>query len=337
MLMISEQEIKKTWKESYGLEPLVSISCTAYNHEKYIESALDSFLMQITNFPFEIVIHDDASTDHTAEIIHKYQEKYPSIINAIYETINQYSKHDGSLLRIINQNIRGKYIAFCEGDDYWVDNFKLQKQIDYLETHRDSSACVHNTKRINLLTKKTDIMYSNEDRDLGFIDCVKGGGQSFQTSSLIVRSELYLNKPKFTAAVPGIGDYPNAIYYSMCGTIHYFHDIMSVYRCGTEGSWTMRVSNDRTQMQNIIDAQIDMLTQADQYSGGKYHEVFLSVIEYNLFRKKIYCQEYREVVHDKHFTGLSFKARLKYRILSCFPFISSLIDIIRERQLKNVK
>ena len=121
--------------------PLVTIRCITYNHEPYIRQCLEGFVMQKTNFPFEAIVHDDASTDGTAAIIREYAEKYPDIIKPIYETENQYSKHDGSLQRIMNAHIRGKYVALCEGDDYWVDPLKLQKQVDLLEGNPSVSLC----------------------------------------------------------------------------------------------------------------------------------------------------------------------------------------------------
>lgn len=120
---------------------MVSIRCTAYNHEKYIRDALEGFVMQKTNFRFEAIVHDDASTDGTAAIIREYAEKYPDIIKPIYETENQYSKHDGSLTKIMNEACKGKYIALCEGDDYWIEPYKLQKQVDFLESSPDYSMC----------------------------------------------------------------------------------------------------------------------------------------------------------------------------------------------------
>lgn len=128
-----ECDITKNWSQGVNI-PLVSIRCLAYNHERFIADALDGFLNQETNFPFEIVIHDDASTDKTAEIIRKYEKKYPSIIRAIYEEENQYSKRDGSIGRIMNAACRGKYIAYCEGDDCWTHPHKLQMQIDLMES-----------------------------------------------------------------------------------------------------------------------------------------------------------------------------------------------------------
>ena len=99
---------------------VVAIKCLAYNHEPYIRECLEGFVMQQTNFRFVAIVHDDASTDKTADIIREYETKYPEIIKPIYETENQYSKHDGSLGRIMDAAIdatRAKYIALCEGDD----------------------------------------------------------------------------------------------------------------------------------------------------------------------------------------------------------------------------
>ena len=116
-------------------KPLVSICCLTYNHEHYIEQCLEGFLMQKVDFPVEILIHDDASTDKTVEIIRKYESKYPEIIKPVYQSENQYSKGI-SVSRVYQfPRAQGKYIALCEGDDYWTDPFKLQKQVDYLENH----------------------------------------------------------------------------------------------------------------------------------------------------------------------------------------------------------
>lgn len=118
-------------------QPLVSIRCLVYNHEPYLRQCLDGFVMQKTSFAFEAIVHDDASTDGSAAIIREYAEKYPDIIKPIYEKENQYSKHDGSIRRIMNAAIHpaAKYIAMCEGDDYWIDPLKLQKQVDFLEAN----------------------------------------------------------------------------------------------------------------------------------------------------------------------------------------------------------
>lgn len=126
-------------------EPLLSIKCLVYNHEPFLRQCLDGFVMQKTNFPFEAIVHDDASTDGSAAIIREYAEKYPDIIKPIYETENQYSKRDGSIGRIIDKTMcpNTRYIAYCEGDDYWTDPDKLQIQVDFLESHPDFVICSH--------------------------------------------------------------------------------------------------------------------------------------------------------------------------------------------------
>ena len=123
-------------------KPLVSICCTAFNHEEYIRDALEGFLMQETDFTYEVLIHDDASTDGTADIIREYEKKYPEIIKPIYQTENQYSQ---GLSPSRNNFVRaqGEFIAICEGDDYWTDKDKLQIQVDALKTHQQVDLCFH--------------------------------------------------------------------------------------------------------------------------------------------------------------------------------------------------
>lgn len=126
-------------------EPIfVAINCLVYNHEPYLRDCFEGFVMQKTNFRFVAIVHDDVSTDGSAEIIREYADKYPDIIKPIYETENQWHKTDGSLGRIMNEAIDAtgaKYIALCEGDDYWTDSLKLQKQVDYMESHPEVGLC----------------------------------------------------------------------------------------------------------------------------------------------------------------------------------------------------
>ena len=124
--------------------PLVSICCLTYNHEKFIKKCLDGFIIQKTNFPVEVLIHDDASKDITAAIIKEYENKYPELILPIYQKENQYSKGVKVNTLFNFSRARGKYIALCEGDDYWTDPYKPQKQVDFLEANPDYVLCSHN-------------------------------------------------------------------------------------------------------------------------------------------------------------------------------------------------
>ena len=170
---------------------MVSIRCIAYNQEKYIRDCLEGFVMQQTNFKFEAIVHNDASTDGTAAIIKEYAEKYPDIIKPILETENQYSKHDGSLQRIMAEVCKGRYVAFCEGDDYWTDPLKLQKQVDFLESHPDYSLCFHNAIMHWEDGRAEDALFSHVENRL------YTGVEVFQnwivpTASVVVRyNEIY--------------------------------------------------------------------------------------------------------------------------------------------------
>ena len=144
-------------------ELMVTIRCLAYNHESYIRQCLEGFVMQKTNFRFEAIVHDDASTDGTAAIIREYAEKYPDIIKPIFETENQYSKRDGSIRRIMNEHTHGKYVAMCEGDDYWIDPLKLQKQVDFLENNQEYGMCYTNCNVF--FQKKQKMIYNHLTRN----------------------------------------------------------------------------------------------------------------------------------------------------------------------------
>ena len=155
---------------------IVTIKCLVYNHEPYLRDCLDGFVMQQTNFPFVAIVHDDASTDGSAAIIREYEEKYPDIIKPIYETENQYSKHDGSVGRIMDVAIDAtgaKYVAMCEGDDYWTDPLKLQRQVDFMEENPECGLCYTDYSKCNLggeLIEDSHYMKSGNQPILTFED-----------------------------------------------------------------------------------------------------------------------------------------------------------------------
>jgi len=124
-------------------KPLVTICCMTYNHGSYIDQCLAGFVKQQTDFSFEIIVHDDASTDNTVQVIRSYELSYPEIFRCIYQSKNQFLKKH-IMLDIILPKARGNYIALCEGDDYWTDSSKLQKQVDFLKSNKDYSLVYHN-------------------------------------------------------------------------------------------------------------------------------------------------------------------------------------------------
>ena len=227
---------------------MVSICCITYNQEKYIREAIESFLRQKTNFKFEIVIHDDASTDDTPKIIKEYEKKYPDLIKAIYQTENQYKQGKRASL-IVMKEARGKYIAMCEGDDYWIDDNKIQLQYDYMTTHDNCTFCFHNgyvkdelkpdcfvRKQLPrkkdrfqkfILKKKNDFM-TNELIYFGAVP----------TASIFFKRDCCLNNlPTWFEKIPA-GDIALRLINSHYGYAHYIDRIMSVYRINTGNSVT---------------------------------------------------------------------------------------------------
>lgn len=213
-------------------EILVSIRCETFNQEKYISNCLDGFVMQKTNFKYEIVVHDDASTDNTANIIREYEKKYPNLIRPIYEEENQYSKHDNSIRKLLDSEMRGKYIAICEGDDYWTDPLKLQKQIDFLENNPDYSMCFHQAIRHYEDCNKKDELYGDiEDRDYTGLELYSSSHRP-PTASVVMRTsinntDVYKDFVKYNLS---FGDIPLFLTCAHYGKVRGMADIMCVYR-----------------------------------------------------------------------------------------------------------
>lgn len=210
---------------------IVSIQCLVYNHEPYLRKCLDGFVMQKTNFKFEAIVHDDCSTDKSCAIIREYAEKYPDIIKPIYEKENQYSKHDGSLNRIMDNASIGKYVAICEGDDYWIDPLKLQKQVDFLESHPDfdmvrtDSNVYYQDTNITINSVFGKKLFPNcEDT---FVDYVVRPAW-LATCSWLIRSPLgdYDNLPNDCFK----GDLALMIYIAKRSKVKYLPEATSVYR-----------------------------------------------------------------------------------------------------------
>lgn len=221
-----EQDIK-TIREERPL--MVTIRCITYNHEPYIRQCLEGFVMQKTNFRFEAIVHDDASTDGTADIIREYAEKYPDIIKPIYETENQYSKHDGSLRKIMDAHTHGKYVAMCEGDDYWTDPLKLQKQVDFLEGNPEYSMCFTDCYHYIQISGKKEYKPYTKKTIVTLIDLLYKRNMVNTLTSLFKRELLQGYTEIYNPKWP-MGDYPLWIWMSYQGPIHRIKEITAVYR-----------------------------------------------------------------------------------------------------------
>ena len=217
--------------------PKVSIVCLAYNAASYIREALESFLQQKTNFTIEILIHDDASTDGTAEIIRDYANKNPGLIRAVFQTENQLSKGVVASSTFLWPLIRGKYVAVCEADDYWTDLHKLQKQVDWLDAHPESSICFHPVVvHFEDGSHKDSIYPSPKDCPDGFTFKGLLRHNYIQTNSVMFRWKL---KGREEDVPTGIAprDWFTNLLHAEKGPIGYISETMGVYRRHPGGVW----------------------------------------------------------------------------------------------------
>ena len=304
-------------------KPLVSVFCLTYNHESMIEDALKGFVMQKTNFPFEVFVHDDASTDGTVRIIKQYAEAYPQIIRPVLQTENQYSKHVKITNTYLVPRATGKYFAFCEGDDFWTDEYKLQRQVDFLEQHPEYVACVHNSIQINCKDHTESIMFPRtEDGDVSFEDTLYAWPRTYQTSSLVVRREYRdCEMPSFYNAVKGFADWPFSIWLALNGKIRFLAECMSTYRyCSCAHSFMAQRTQNTV---DLIQRSIEMLKAIRPYvEGGVYEDTLETAIlkkEYQLLNYRHEYKEMRRAPYASIYRQESLKTKLKLYIKQFCP------------------
>lgn len=313
---------------------LVTISCITYNHENYITQAIESFLMQETNFDYEILIHDDASTDGTSDIIRRYQKAFPDVIKPIIQLNNQVSLGRSRIDYHYNHSrSKGKYIALCEGDDYWVDKRKLQKQIDYLENNPSCTFCFHNAYIQCSNTMHSDDLvvpwlhenqqqFSNDSRHyssgklqlLGYIP----------TASFVYPKYVLDDPPQWFFDAP-VGDNAVKLIASSYGYAHYFNEPMSVYRFGVPNSTTSRWKDDNLSKRiERYDAFINMLDQFNTFSSFRYDEDIQHsklTWEYLKYRDIGNRNALKDKKFQEHIDSMSIQDRIKYRVWLHLPSV----------------
>lgn len=262
--------------------PLVSVCCITYNQQQYIEEMISCILRQNTTFDFEILIHDDASTDGTLEILKKY-EKANENIQLFTEVENRYKDGINYINEILIPHARGKYIAICEGDDYWISKSKLQRSVEYLESHPECSlfsnaAIIQNHDGAYIGT----MGLGDKERDLITRDLVRDW--HIPTVSFVFKkTDAVRNIQEWKFKTP-VGDFPRAFYLSTLGFVHYCPEKLCVYRYGSEGSWT---NKNRTSISAAVDsarAWLKMLENIDAVTCGKYHDAVLNSAENKVVR-----------------------------------------------------
>lgn len=311
---------------------MVSVICTTYNHEKYIRKCLDGFIMQETDFPYEVLVHDDASTDNTASIVHEYEILYPDIIKPIYQTENQYSKGKAITRDIIFPKCRGKYIALCEGDDYWTDPLKLQKQVAALETHPDCVMCVCRAERVSEDESEIVGYCPSIPLDKGVIESERFLNiiikkYEFQTSSYVICAALYKkykeNTPDFAKTCP-VGDMAYLLYFGYVGNVYYCKETMTCNRMGSIGSWTERIWDDENKRKKHRLGMAETYRKFDVYTNGRYHDLCMQKIYREKYLSAESARDFQKLLFTKEYIFLKQSVHKRLRILTgaiCNPLL----------------
>lgn len=328
--------------------PILAILCTAYNHAPYIRQCLEGFVMQKTTFPFIAIVHDDASTDKTADIIQEYAKKYPDRIKPIFETENQYSRYDGTLGRIMNAAIpeNVKYVAMCEGDDYWIDPYKLQKQVSFLEQHSEYVLTHTSYLRYYEFDKK---FYSApkiqlfENDDVSPISILSGNYKILTATSVLnfsIYNSLIKSDPfLYSSGYFMMGDTPLWYDLSRKGKIKYFNEITAVYR-QNEGSATRRKNPKLKYRFNLSSKELRMYLCERDYLPKAYYKQIRKEYSKALIKYQCFDEDFKPLfAYDKKITKLLVilkSMRILKPILSFLVNYRTILGFIKRRIL-NIK
>lgn len=292
----NEYEIKKYWK--YKDRIYISCVCITFNQKDYIRDTIDSFLAQKTEYCFEIIIHDDVSTDGTRDILLEYKNKYPSIIKLVLQDVNQYSQGK-RILPLAVRYATGEYIAFCEGDDFWIDKYKLQKQIKIF-LNDEKTSLVHSGS-YDLLCDSNHVMISRIPRSLNTTESLfnVNGVRTLTAMFKMCDFLSFYDENNLEANKWPLGDWPLWIYFSTKGCIVFLPDVTSVYRVMINSA---SHSQSLLRRQSFRDGSFEMLN----YMMIKYVNnirikkiIANSYIKNNIINRSFYCD--KNISKDAYF------------------------------------
>lgn len=291
-------------------EYMVRVSCMTYNHATYIEDAMNGFCMQETTFPFVCTIVDDASTDGEQDVIKSYLQanfdlEDNSVVrneetddfdlvfaqhkmnkNCFFAVIllkyNHYSIKKSKKPYVAEWADGSKYTAVCEGDDFWILSAKLQKQVDFLETHPNHTMCIHAYRRDlyngDNVTSTYIHKYPSDVEIIPDKDVINGAGMFGATASIVYRTSAVKDYPTWAIKAP-VGDRPLKFVLFGRGKLSYINEVMSVYRVGVPGSWTVRVHRNRKIEKETREGFVQLLVDFDEWTSLKYHDLVKQAIK----------------------------------------------------------
>ena len=309
----------------------VSVLCLAYNHEKYIRKCLDSILNQKTQFEFNIIVNDDASTDSTATILHEYQKKYSDKMICVYQKENQYSKGVDIVEDILLNYTDSEYIALCECDDFWTDNNKLQLQFEYMQEHSECALCTHNTIIHDLNGNSKDTLF-NTWKNVHILSAREVFMMwKVHTSSFFMRRELGYRPKNYRKY--WFGDYVRLVVAFGEGNIAVLPFVMSVYNYGVPTGLLQNVDKDmiESRKKRILERK-EFLEQLDQEKYNKY----LSIIEERMYLTELEAETLIDVEILRHTDVKSKKIERANKIFKSREFRNYLSSLKGIRKVKEI-
>lgn len=336
-------------------EFLVHILCLTYNHGPFIEQAMNGFVMQETNFPYVVIIIDDASSDENGKRVAKYMTDHFAMEdvsvsrkeNKDYGRVlfarNKENKNCYFAVILLNENhhqrkknksiyyqewTNTKYVALCEGDDYWTDPKKLQKQVDYLESHPDCMLTVHSADWLSGNDLFPNGCVESRSRDFSVEELIRCGGLFFATASFVFREEVDKDWPDWRRKA-GVGDFPIQILSGLHGRVHYLPDMMCVYRYRCEGSWTFSHMGGAVNI-DYHKNKIEWMTLLDEATRHQYQEEIYNQLfqSYNILfnNHEISFVAYAKAVHKSGHKkyGRLTKDFLRFYLTPVYRFLKSI-------------
>lgn len=312
------------------MKATITVIVMTYNQAAYIGKALDSILSQKINVDFNVLVHDDHSDDGTYEILLDYQKKYSDIINIIRQDSRKFLIYGFNMMiyNYVVPYVHSEYVAYCDGDDYWCDDLKLQKQYDFMSAHPEYSMCFHSAYQLRANDDMSSKWFIVEEGDVEMSDLVNDKpGVCIATSSIFLKSEVFKDFSEWRKAFP-VEDVPMYMTAALYGKIHRLKDSMCVYRQFAVGSWSSQNKNNKERVINHLNGIKTASVLFNEQTKNKYDNLVKLQIESCDFRIAIANKNFKTIFDKKYkrfLKRMSFKERLGLRLQYKFPCLYNFI------------
>lgn len=327
----SEQEIMQNWKGDLA-KPIVSVCCATYNHENYIAEAIDGFLMQETDFPFEILIRDDCSTDKTASIVKEYADKYSSLIKPVFEKENTYSK-DVKPMPQLYKIAKGKYIALCEGDDYWTDKNKLQIQINKMNECEDYKISFHLSSSLYGMENEIKPTLKDSDKIYSVQDIITSDFHLVQTNTIVFTKEALQNLDMQLLYNSPVGDVWIRIAASIPNGAIFVNKVMSTYRVQSIGSWSESMQTDKKFLLFVkkMMKSIDDFNQYWNYTYTKEFDIYKNKFIKTVIQKSNIDKKDKKNFLQIYSSSITIENLLRWHLLYKHKQVLNFLKMIKHK------